>query len=268
MFVLGNEAREQSKKSIKALISYVKTEQENSHQEIYVVLNCKQPLVKENEYSHTPRIIPLTHKLHRIGEKALFLITKEPVLYYREELTKKGLPTEDVFNEIISYNKAKLLRGSLKKLMRVFKENDLVLADVRINKKLPDVLGAKFYRGNKKVPFVIQMSKPIVGKRTHGKTDVSVDPKYVRSQVKSILSNASFIPPASGNTMTILVGYADWKVLEILDNINDVVVFLLDKKFLPVGGLVGKVENFNSIHLKTSDSTAMPIWQLSTNHQQ
>lgn len=257
-FLLGDDAREQAKKSIKGLISHVRStaaESSRGREPIFLVLNTKTFLVKDKDY--TPRIIPVTHKLHKIDEKSILLILRD--LSFREKFTKKDLPTEDLIHQIIPFQKIKLIAHSPKALLRLFKENDIVLADTRIHSKLPEILGAQFYAKNKKVPFKVQMAKPQPGHKTAGKIDQLCDPKYVRGQIKAILGNAYFIPPANGNCMHIMVGYLDWKVSELLTNINDVINYLIDDKYLPVGGLLHKVENLHSVLIKTSNSVALPI---------
>lgn len=257
MFLLGDEAREEAKKSIKGLVAHAKASDEDHHSALYLVINTKIHLVKEND--HTPRIIPLTHKLHKIDERTICLITNDPVNFYKDELQKKGLPTEDLFRQIISFTKAKLFGHSKKALVRLYKENEVILAGARIYKKLPDVLGPQFYARNKKVPYIIQMAKPEPGIRTHGKRELRVDPKYVRNQVKAITGNTSYIPPAGGFCFHVVVGYTDWKTLEILTNINDVILYFVDEKYKPVGGLLGKLSNLHSVLIRTSDSIAMPV---------
>ncbi|GBL48637.1 hypothetical protein ACI3LY_002438 [Candidozyma auris] len=257
MFLLGDEAREEAKKSIKGLVAHAKASDEDHHSALYLVINTKIHLVKEND--HTPRIIPLTHKLHKIDERTICLITNDPVNFYKDELQKKGSPTEDLFRQIISFTKAKSFGHSKKALVRLYKENEVILADARIYKKLPDVLGPQFYARNKKVPYIIQMAKPEPGIRTHGKRELRVDPKYVRNQVKAITGNTSYIPPAGGFCFHVVVGYTDWKTSEILTNINDVISYFVDEKYKPVGGLLGKLSNLHSVLIRTSDSIAMPV---------
>lgn len=252
-FLLGDEAREQAKRSIKGLVRHLQSshDEPSHHEPIFLVLNTKTTLVKEKD--HTPRIIPLTHKLRKIDEKTILFIVRD--LSYREELTRKDLPTEDVFHRIIPYQKIKLIGHSSKKSVQLYKENDIVVADNKIYSKLPDILGAQFYGKNKKVPFKVQMVKP-------GHTSMSrlpCDPKYIRAQIRAILANTSFIPPANGNCINVVVGYLDWKVSEILTNINDVIIYLTDQKYRPVGGLLQKVENLHSVLIKTNNSVAMPV---------
>lgn len=257
-FLLGDDAREQAKKSIKGIIAHVRSSSAGApthHEPLHLVLNTKIFLVKQKDF--TPRIIPVRHKLHKIDEKTVLLISRD--LSYREVLTKKDSPTEDLFHQIIPFQKIKLIAHGQKGLLRLYKENEIVLADARIHSKLPEILGSQFYGKNKRVPFKVLMAKPIPGQRSTGKTDQLCDPKFVRGQLKAVLGNAYFIPPANGNCIDIVVGYLDWKVSEILENIDDVISYLTDAKFQPVGGLLQKVENLHSVLIKTSNSVAMPV---------
>ncbi|EEQ38476.1 putative ribosome biogenesis protein [Clavispora lusitaniae] len=259
-FVLGTEAREEAKKSLRGIIGHIADEAQKNgnqshHEPIILVLNTNIYLVKEKDF--TPRIIPVTHKLHKIDEKTILLITRDSS--FKEHFTKAGSPTEDLFHQIIPFQKIKSIGQSHKNLVRLYKENDIVLADTRIHQRLPSILGSQFYAKNKKVPFKVLMAKPEPGRRTHGKINQECDVKFVRSQVKAITGNASFIPPAHGNCINIVVGYSDWKISELLTNINDVILYLVDEKALPVGGLLRKVENLHSVLVRTSNSVALPV---------
>ncbi|WPK23722.1 hypothetical protein PUMCH_000967 [Australozyma saopauloensis] len=254
-FLLGDHSRENAKRSIKGLIAHNAESgpDEPLRSLLYLVVNTKAPLVAKSD--QTPRIIPLTNKLHKIDEKTIALITRDTS--YRAQLVQKDSPTDDLFHEIIPYTKAKLIGHSSKARLRLFRENDLIIADARIYKHLPEVLGPQFYARNKKVPFKILMSRPTADKKTHGKIDQLFDAKYVRAQVKSIVGNTSFIPPL-GTCLHIAVGYTDWKVSDLLVNINDVVSYLTDEKFRPIGGVL-RMANIHSVLIKTSNSVALPV---------
>lgn len=256
-FILGEKSRENAKRSIKGLIAHELLESEDSNQRslIYLVINTKRALVSKSD--QTPRIIPVSKKLHKVDEKRIALITRDTS--YRAQLTEKGSPTDDVFHEIIPFTKAKLIGHSTRGKLRLFRENDIILADARIYKNMPDILGAQFYARNKKVPYKILMTRPTPDKRTNGKTDQLFDAKFVRAQVKSILGNTSFIPP-SGTCLHIAVGYTDWKVSDLLINVNDVVSFLTEEQHRPLGGLL-KMGNVHSVLIKTSNSVALPVME-------
>ncbi|OBA21379.1 hypothetical protein METBIDRAFT_11904 [Metschnikowia bicuspidata var. bicuspidata NRRL YB-4993] len=271
-FLLGDEARENAKRSIKALRAHTKKEHEElllrtgeipgqtgnvapEFQPVHLVLNTKIHLVKVKDY--TPRIIPISHKLSQLGEKSIALISRDGS--FRQPLTEKGSPTEDLFNNIIPFSKAKQMGNNAKSLLRLFKENDVIVGDARIHKHLPDILKAQFYAKNKKVPFKILMSLPVPGKKTHGRIDQLCEPKYVRAQLKSIVGNTYFIPPAGGTCVSIVVGFTNWKVSEILTNIDDVISYLVEEKHRPVGGLLRSVDNLHSVLIRTKYSVALPV---------
>lgn len=266
MFLLGDEAREHAKRSIKALKALALRQDEGNKDHangsapgprsaVFLVLNTSRELIHVNDY--TPRIIPVTHKLHSIDEKSIALIARDSS--YKKHLTGAKSATEDLFNDIVPFSKIKSIAHNKQAAVRLIKENEILIADARIHKRLPELLGARFYGKNKRVPYKILMSEPEPGKKTHGRTDQLCNPKFVRAQVKSILGNTSFIAPAGGTCIHIMVGYTNWKVSEILTNINDVVEYLTNEKHLPNGGLLGSVGNLHSVLVKTSSSVAMPV---------
>lgn len=265
-FILGNDSKIESVKAIKSLVKHSILEKGKDHkQAIYLIINTKVQLTRVKDY--TPRIIPLTNKLDKLDEKSILLITKDPSTPYRTLLTEKNSPTEDVFNQIYTLTKLKSISKDPKKLYKLFKEFDIIVADNRVHKFLPEVLGAQFYVKNKKIPFMVQMAKPdpnaqlTKGKKSHKLKDDRCEPHYVKNQMKAIARNTSYIPPANGNCLSIKVAYSNWKTEDILTNINDVLQYLIDPKYLPVGGLMKSVKNLHSAHIKTSESIGMPIYK-------
>jgi ribosome biogenesis protein UTP30 len=261
-FILGDEAYKNGRKSIKSLTA-------NSRQEgvedaaIYLIINIKIQLTQTKDY--TPRVIPLTHKLDKLENKSVLLVTKDPSTPYRQALTEKDSPTEDVFNQIYTLTKLRSLAKDPKKIYKLFKEFDIVVADNRVHKFLPGTLGAQFYLKNKKVPFMVQMAKPSYdaqltkGKKSHKLKDDRCEPKYVKGQMKSIAGNASFIPPCNGNCLSIKAGYTSWLDKDVMKNIDDILRYLVEEKFKPVGGVLRSINNIGGVHLKTSESISLPI---------
>lgn len=273
-FILGSDAEKNSKKSVKSLLSHIRNEKGPELKEVvYLIINTKIQLTKSKDY--TPRIIPITNKLDKLEDKSVLLVTKDPSTPYRQALNEKNSPTEDVFNQIFTLTKLKGIARDPKKVLKLFKDYDLVVADNRVHKFLPGILGAQFYVKNKKIPFMVQMAKPDVNAQlTKGKKNPSklkddrCEPVYVKLQMKSIVKNTSFLPPVNGNCMSIRVGYTNWKPEEIVTNVNDVLKYLIESKYQPVGGLLKTVKNIQSIHVKTSESISLPIWKAKTEGQE
>lgn len=269
MFILGNESHKTGLKSLATLKSHVLSSKGPDHDDIiHLVLNITITLLKEKDY--TPRIIPLRHHLHELGEQSVLLVTKDPAATYRTILTEKDAPTEDDFNDIISLGKVKAQLRNLKKMLALYKENDIVVADHRVHKRLPEAMGAQFYEKNRKVPLMIQMAKPDPfaeltkvhksGSKSGRLKDERCDPKYVKKQLLAIVNNTSFIPNV-GNTISIKVGRTSWSGEDILDNVETVIEWLVSEKFKPVGGLLRSKENIKSAHLKTTESISLVLME-------
>ena len=269
-FLLGQESSKAGKKSFRTLKSQTNLETGGSNansqgEAIFAVINCKIPLGKKKDY--TPRIIPLTHKLDEAANKSILLITKDPSTDYRPQLEEKDCPTEDMFNQIYSLKRLKSIAKDPKKLFKAFKEFDIIVADNRVHKFLPQILGTPFYAKNKKLPFMIQMAKPsptaslVKGKKSTKLKDNRCEPKYVARQMNSIVNNTNFLPPVNGNCVSIKIGYTNWKESDLLTNLNDVLLYLVDEKYKPVGGMLNNVKNIGSIFVKTGESISLPVYK-------
>ncbi|SCW03206.1 LAFE_0G05336g1_1 [Lachancea fermentati] len=228
---------------------------------IQMVISTIKPIGLKNDY--VPRIIPLTKsKLHKPNDLRILLITKDPSTLYRNTLTKDPL-TADLFKEIISLKKLKgRYHGS--KLNKLFKEFDIVVADYRVHHLLPHVLGSAFYHSNKKLPYMIQMSRAVKVKRE--KMPEECDASYVRAQLRSICRNTSYVPN-NDNCLSVKIGEAGvHSVNEMSQSIQDVVNFLMDKSKKPQGGIIRG--GISSILVKTSNSVSLPVYRISNTPQE
>lgn len=259
-FILGEQAFKTAKKS---LASLKKHHENDSNIAINLIINIKIQLVRTKDYR--PRIVPITYKLDKSTNKSILLVTKDPSTTYRDELTKKDCPTEDVFRDIYSFKKLKSLSRNRKNLIRIFKEYDLIVSDIRVQKFLPNILGEVFYAKNKKVPFIIQMAKPsknaeLVRSKQNKLKDERCDSKYVGLQIDSIVENTNYIATTNGDCLSLKIGYCDWKLNNLLGNLNDVIDYLINEKYLPIGGILKALDNLGNIHVKTSDSISLPVY--------
>lgn len=263
-FKLGQASLADTKKSVKALKTHIKVEKAGAREAIFLTINTTTALIRQKDY--TPRVIPLTHKLDKLENKSVLLVTKDPSTPYRHALTEKNSPTEDVFNQIYTLTKLKKMTSNDKKLITLFKEFDIIVADHRVHKFLPEILGANFYVKNKKIPFVVQMAPPdpnaklVKVKKSHKLKDERCEPKYIKGQMNSIAKNTYCILPANGTFMSIKVGYTDWTTDKIVENVNDVLKFFMESKY-PSGGLIKNKKMIESINIKTSDSISLPIFK-------
>lgn len=242
-------------KALESLLSHCRTEPKlQNDNNVHVVLYTGKKMGISKDY--VPRIIPLKScKLDKPKDLRILLITKDPSTSYRQALTSHEA-TSDMFKEIISVkNLKRRFRGA--KMNQIYKEFDLIVADFRVHHLLPDILGSRFYRGNKKLPFVIRMSRelPVKGQKMK---DVC-DPSYVRAQLRSICKNTSYVPN-NDNCLSVRIGHVQkTSVHEMVENVQDVVRFLSDKTKKPQGGVIKG--GIVSIFVKTSNSPSLPIYE-------
>lgn len=317
-FILGETAYKNAKKSLQSLIKQYNNQPEtintppppdddddddetstpiptnNQGMAIHLVISIKIPLSRKKDY--IPRIIPISYKLDDVTNKSILLITKDPSTPYRSKLMIKDSPTEDLFLDIISFKKLKSMinktstsstnnKGKKQNLIKIFKNYDIIVCDHRIMKFLPNVLGELFYYKNKKLPFLIQMAKPILletsklkaqlkaksnNNNTNNKDqqgpsildgltiskenkikDERCDPKYINLQIKSIVKNTNYLPSNvinKGDCISLKIGYINWSIDELLININDIIDYLINKEyFSTIGGGEGIIKDLNNL---------------------
>ncbi|SCU87626.1 LADA_0E05182g1_1 [Lachancea dasiensis] len=221
---------------------------------VHIIINTEKPIGLKNDY--IPRIIPLKHnKLHKPSDLRILLITKDPSTLYRKTLTEDPA-TADLFKTILSVRNLKgKYRGS--RLSKLFKEYDIVVADYRVHHLLPQILGSSFFHSNKKLPYMIQMSRTQKVKRE--KLPEECDAAYVRAQLKSITKNSSYVPNVD-NCLSVKVGRIGYHTpQEMAQNIQDIVQFLTDKSKKPQGGVIRG--DIAALFVKTSNSVSLPIFK-------
>ncbi|CCE61975.1 hypothetical protein TPHA_0B03030 [Tetrapisispora phaffii CBS 4417] len=218
---------------------------------VQITMGKKMGITKD----YVPRIIPLSSKMTTPSQLNILLVTKDPSQFYKETLSNDA-NTSEMFKEIISVkNLKKRFRGA--KLNQLYKDFDLIVADFRVHHLLPAILGNKFYNSNKKLPFVVKLSR--AEKLRFQKQKEECDPKYVRAQIRSICKNTSYVPN-NDNLVSVKIGiFGKHTVEEMMENINDVVTFLSDKSKKPQGGVIkGGV---SSVFVKSSNSASLPIYE-------
>lgn len=243
------------KRSLESLINQCeKDPQLSKDSNVHMIINTQKRIGVKNDF--IPRIIPLSHcKFDRYTDLRILLIVKDPSSLYHSALSQNEF-TATIFKTIISVKKLKSrYRGS--KLNTLFQDYDLIVADYRVHHLLPPILGSKFYNSNKKLPFMVQMSKQVKIKGQKMKDEC--DPIYLRAQIKSICKNTWYVPNPD-NCLSVKIGQIGrHSIEEITHNIKDVVNFLTDKRKKPQGGIINGT--INSLFLKTSNSVSLPIYR-------
>lgn len=246
---------ELSRKSLDTLIDQCHTNPKlTKDKDIQIVINTgKQKIKIQKDY--IPRIIPLNYvKINHPKDLRILLITKDPSTIYREAIDKDE-KVKDLIKEVITVkNLKRRFRGS--KINEIYNEFDMVIADYRVHHLLPDILGRKFFSGNKKIPFMIRMSHAVKVRRQQMVEEC--DTKYLRAQLKSICKNTYYLPNAD-NCLNVRIGILDkHSVDDMLANVIDISNFLTDPTKKPQGGVIKG--GIDSIFVKTSNSTSLPLY--------
>lgn len=205
----------------------------------------------------------------------MLLITKDPVVPFRQLFEAPDSETEDLFKGIYGLKKLQARMRSSRYAKQIFSEYDIILADHRVHHKLHEVLGARFYSKNRRVPFMVQMDTPekmeeariaanralkskkkekyssgetVTGKGGSeaggaggagaGAVSECCNPGYVYRQVKLIVRNTYIVGNDSGTTVSVKVGHAAMGSKALMENVEAVMVFLTSAQHRPAGGLV------------------------------
>ncbi|ODV84005.1 hypothetical protein CANARDRAFT_224486 [[Candida] arabinofermentans NRRL YB-2248] len=269
--VLDEQLQANAIRSLRSLIAHLKsTPSLTSHEPILLVIDTKEPTAKATEL--VPRIVPVYNALEKPINQKILLITKDPVMTYKGPITEKGSKTENLFHDIMCFKKLKAMSKNNKLMTKLYHENDLVVVDHRVHRLLPTFLSKSiFYKSGQKIPLMIQMARPdpdaklVKSKKSNKLKDERVEPSYIYKQISSICKNTKFIP-STGNCLTIVIGYSDFKVEKLVENIDCILNYLTDSQFKPVGGIIKKgFKGIDDLHVRTKDSVALPILEKGSN---
>ncbi|XP_072124941.1 ribosomal L1 domain-containing protein 1 isoform X2 [Mobula birostris] len=231
---------EQVRKAINALKEYVKKNKSDTklflNEDETIQLNVT--VWKIPKWEQTIKII-LPHKI-RSETKEICLFTKdEPNMnadqtqkFYRKLLDKHGFKN---VTQVIPYKILKTEYKSFEAKRRLLSRFDLFLADDRIRRLLPSHVGKHFYK-SKKVPLSVKLSSKNFAKELN---------KKIQGTILPINSK--------GSCYASQVAHTGMKLEEIVENVTAAVQTIEAK-------LPQQWKNVKVLHLKTSNSPALPIY--------
>ncbi|KXS11654.1 ribosomal protein L1 [Gonapodya prolifera JEL478] len=164
------------------------------------------------------------------------LITKDPQREYKDKLdATPGGEARKLVNKVIDVSKLRAKYKPFEAKRQLCREYDLFLADERVLPLLPKILGKKFFEA-KKHPVPVNLTK----------TDLLGEIKGARS--------STYLHLNRGNCTSIRVGLTSQTAEELAANILTVLDTVITN-YVP-----RKWSNVQSIHVKTSESVALPIY--------
>ncbi|KAJ3046219.1 hypothetical protein HDV00_000031 [Rhizophlyctis rosea] len=177
-----------------------------------------------------PLRIPIRHAL--LDEKAeVCLITKDPQRTYKDLLAEKGVTR---VSKVIGVSKLKAKYKSYEAKRQLCSSYDLFMADDRVLTLVPTLLGKTFFQ-KKKHPVPVDMTKG----NLLGEIDSAIGATYLHLN--------------KGTCNLIRVGTTGFTADQLVENITTAIGPIVEK-------IPQKWKNVQSIHLKTTTSVSLPLW--------
>jgi ribosome biogenesis protein UTP30 len=233
-------------------------------QSLWLYLTTKQHIVDKNRLKPTKIRIP--HSLNKSSSLRICIISADPQHALKDVLENPTFPKtlSDRFTKIIGFSKLKARYHSFESRRQLLAEHDIFLADDRIINRLPDTLGKVFYKGTSKRPIPIAIAQEIRvdGKRVKQNKNKSAkeekhalvaSPDVVAKEIETAL-NCVPVSLKPGVSVAVRVGNSTFTPQALAENISAVTNGVIEKC------VVKGWRNIKSIHIKSSNSAAMPIW--------
>ncbi|XP_019395689.1 PREDICTED: ribosomal L1 domain-containing protein 1 [Crocodylus porosus] len=232
--------RAQVRKAVQALLAYVAARASaekpllGGSETLYLMVTVwKIPPLERSLF------IPLPHVIRPETSEICLFTKDEPELSAEqtENLYKKLLQQNGITNisQIISYKTLTQEYKPYEAKRRLLNKFDLFLSDDRIRRLLPSHLGKVFYR-NKRTPLSVNLKAKDLAREIN---------KYIRGTILPVTNK--------GCCYTARIGHTGMGAEELLENIVAAVGVIADK--LPKKG-----KNIKVLHLKTTKSVALPIF--------
>ncbi|GMH08686.1 hypothetical protein Nepgr_010526 [Nepenthes gracilis] len=234
-------AQETVERAVKALLKWKASNSQtrkpqllSSDEFMYLVLTLKKIPPKGRTNAHK---IPLLHPLlspHDSSELCLFIddrhgrLTSKDV---KEKISAEGIP----ISKVIKISKLKSDYKPFEAKRKLCDSFDMFLADKRIIPLLPKLLGKHFYK-KKKIPVPVELGH-----------------QNWKEQIERVCGSA-LLYLKTGTCSVVRVAKTSMKEEEIVENVMAAINGILE--IVP-----SKWANLRSLHLKFSESLALPIYQ-------
>ncbi|KAI3687733.1 hypothetical protein L1987_81435 [Smallanthus sonchifolius] len=199
---------------------------------IYLILTLKK--IPQKGVRTNPNKIPLPHPI--ISPELCLIIYDRPKSNLSSESAKKKIKSDGIsVTKVIRFSKLKTDYKAFESKRKLCDSYDMFFADKRIIPMLPKLLGKQFFKKNK-LPLGVDLSH-----------------KNWKEQIERGCS-CGLLFVRTGTCCVIRVAKVSMERDEIVENVRaavDGVVRFVPKK---LGGV-------RSLHLKVSDSVALPLYQ-------
>lgn len=228
--------KDQVTRAVNALVKHVKSKgaaAKSGHNELFEddqivwlqvgLKNVPDPKKKALKIEIPNAVLP--------AEAEICLITKDPQAEFKQLVADKGI--KDV-TKVIGVSKLREKYKAYEQKRQLCDLYDVFMADERVLPMLPRLLGKTFFE-KKKQPISVDLKK-----------------KDLAAEIKSA-KDATYLYLGLGSCCAVKIGHTGHSTAQIVDNVIKGMEQI-------VGHVPGKWKNIQSVHIKTADSTALPVF--------
>ncbi|KAF9583324.1 hypothetical protein BGW38_009750 [Lunasporangiospora selenospora] len=224
----------QTQKAANALLTHIKKKNENSNdlleddnQIVWLIIATK----KFSDASKTkPVRIPLKHSITK-PDTEVCLFVKDPQREYKDLLQEKKVKS---VSKVLGVTKLRNRYKPYEAKRQLCASYGLFLADARVIPVLPKLLGKTFFL-KKKQPIPVDLTK-----------------SDLKKEIERAISS-TYMHINQGTCSAIKIGLTSQTPGEVTENITTAISHIVEK-------IPRKWKNIQSIHIKTSDSVSLPIF--------
>lgn len=229
---------------------------------MWLNLSTKQHIVDRNRLA--PSKIKVPHSMYKSSSLSICIISADPQRALKDVVADPTFPTSlsSRIGKVIGLSKLKAKYHTFESRRQLLSEYDIFLADERIAPYLPKVLGTVFFKGTTKrpIPIIIAAPNRVDGKRPEKKR-ISKDerqatvgsPAFVAKEIEAALNSVP-VSLKPGTSVAVRVGNTSFTAEQLAENVRVVAQKIIEKH------VVKGWRNVKSIHIKSPNSTAIPIW--------
>ncbi|KAI5795244.1 ribosomal protein L1p/L10e family-domain-containing protein, partial [Geopyxis carbonaria] len=202
---------------------------------IWLNLTTKKYISDTRKLKPTP--IPLPHSLASPTATAI-LIVKEPQRHYKDLVATAGLTS--TITKVVDVAKLKAKFKSFESKRQLAESHDVFLADDRIVTTLPKILGKSIYKRSAQIPIPLSLAE-------------TTSPAQLTKAVRKAL-DSTYLHLSPAASTSVRVALSSHTPEAMAANIIAAVSVLTESK------IPGGWRNIRSLHIKSPESAALPIW--------
>ncbi|KAG8947393.1 hypothetical protein FRC03_001048 [Tulasnella sp. 419] len=227
----------QAKLAIEALLKHARKQRKVAEEtellgakeeHVWLVVTSKKMHPEKNL---KPFAIPLAHPIIDPRTTSICLITKDPQREYKDLLEKEKIK---FIGRVVGVSKLKGKFKGFEARRQLLQEHGMFLADERVIPMMPQLLGKMWFKA-KKQPIPVNLTR-----------------KDLKGHLERAISN-TYMHQNQGTCTSVKIGTISHSHAQLYANIQKVIPAIAKN-------IRGGWDNVQSLHIKTSTSTSLPIW--------